>query len=462
MSKDISKQLQSLVRLISFFKQIRHKDTPEKLGFFFVNELFNIIPYRQCILWSYKAGKINLVAASGQISIEKDSPLAQFAQTSIKEKLTKNKYASDKSERSTFIDQNGYAHIENISEEEIKSLSNNDIEEFISPHMTHVTFLENKGVIGGLWMARDKPLGDIERAILEDAGDAAADKMLHFRKSRRSLSNDNAKFSKFRLGLLIAFIIFCLWPVRYSITTTAEVVAKDSTVITVPFEGLIEEINVEPNAIVQKGDVLLSLDKTRLKNLYALSQQALETARENLKKTQREVFLDPTKTVELNLLKEEVKLKTLEVNYAKDRLDLSEVKAKANGVVLFSDKNDLLGKPTKAGEIIMSVADPKNMELLLQIPADSLIELDTETPVRFFLNTAPLKSHKAYIDNISYQPTPSSNGLLAYKARAKIERIEDIEKIGLTGTAKIYGHRTIMILNILRRPFIALRSISII
>lgn len=459
MNKDIAKELQGLIRLISFFKQIRHQETLEKLGFFFVNDLFNIIPFRQNILWLSNGKSVDLLSASGQVNIEKNGPLAQCVHGAVQRFLNKCELIKDAERREGFLQNDSYVYIHEFSDEERSEISQGGFEEFITPYMYHVIFINDCGTIGGLWLARDKALGEIERAILEDAGDALADKLLFYQKGRRQFLGFT-KPRKMTLLLALAFLVFCLWPVRFSVTAAAEIVAEDLTVVTIPVNGLIEDIRVKPNAYVKKGDVLFSLEKTRIQNQYALRQQAFETAQRQLAKTEREVFSDPSKTPELNVLKEEVKLKRLELSYARDILDVSDAKASRDGVVLFSDKNDFLGKPVNAGDTVMTLADPKHIELLVRIPADAMIELKRDVPVQFFLNTEPLKSHKAYLTNISYLPTSDASGLLTYKARATIENIQDIEKIGLTGTAKVYGGRTFMILNLLRRPFIALRRLS--
>jgi len=458
-NKDIRNELHGLIKLISFFKQIRHKDTLETLGFYFVNDLFNIIQYRQCILWSYRAGKVKILSASGQIDIEENGPLAQFVRNTVKDKLSNEDMISDQGKREAFVEENSFAYISNFTAEELKSFSNHDIEEFLAPHVSNILLMNNTGVIGGLWLARDKPLSVMDHAVVEDACDALAVRMASFSRYKKAVSG--SRWGKYiKLCALIALLVFCLWPVRFSITATAEIVAKDSSVVTIPFNGLVEEVHVNPNEPVKDGAVLFSLDKTRLRNEVAISTQALKTAQERLLKTEREVFLDPQKTSDLNLLKEEVQLKALELSYAKDRFELSDVKAGRAGIALFSDKNDIAGRPVNAGEKIMTIADPAQMELMIRIPADSMIEINQEIPVRFFLNVAPLVSHKASLFNISYKPSADAGGLLTYKARAKIKDIENIEKIGLTGTAKLYGGRTVMILNLLRRPLIALRNLS--
>lgn len=459
MAKEINAQLQGLIKLISFFKQIRHKESLESLGFFFVNDLFNIIPYRQCILWSYHAGDVKLVAASGQMDIEQNSPLAQFVLKAVKRKLSDHPLSDNADARSSYIKENGFSHVSDLSVEECSTFSGRDVKEFLSPCMSHVFLLEDAGVIGGVLLAREKPLGKMERAVLEDAGDALAEKLLFLRNKANFFKPVGGIFTKVKLILAVAVLLFLLWPVKFSVTTYAEVVAKDSKVVTIPFDALIEDIHVDPNEEVSAEDSLFSLDNTRLKNEYALSKQFLDTAKERLSKTEREVFSDPTKVPELNLLREELKLTALKLSYAKERLDLSDVKAKVDGVVLFSDKNDLIGRPVKAGDVIMTIAKPDDVELLVRVPVDSMINLDWDIPVRFFLNTAPLTSLEAQLYNVSYKPSSDADGLMTYKARAKIADLEEIERIGLTGTAKLYGGQTVMVVNLLRRPFIAIRNL---
>ena len=169
--------------------------------------------------------------------------------------------------------------------------------------------------------------------------------------------------------------------------------------------------------------------------------------------------MDAEKKYEINALRGLVEEKVLGVEYAKKRLDQSDVISPRSGVALFSDTNDLIGKPVSVGDQVMIIADPQNIELLVRIPVDSMIDLNNNVPVKFFLNTSPLKSHKGKTKNISYQAVKTPDGLLAYNARVDIDNKQAIERIGLMGTAKLYGGRTVMIVNLLRRPLIGLRNL---
>lgn len=453
-----SKEILSLIKLISFFKQLRHKDTLERAGFYFVNDLYNISPYEQCVFWTCEEKKITLVSASGQMDINEQGTYAQLLIKVLKQSID-TKALKSQSAIHEFVEENGYAQVHLDIDSGVSRLLSEEGYQSKKDHTACIFLYDESKLIGGLLITRDKPLGDIEKALLEDVSDALATKLIYFNKQNKKPLTFIKTSSKFRRYILIGLICLCLFPVRFSITAYSEVVPKISEVVTIPYNALITEVYVSPNQKVKEGEPLFSLDKIQLKNQYEQALQELQTAKQKLSKTERQVFADATKSAELNILREIVKSKTLESKYAKERLDLADVKSPREGIVLFSDRNDLIGKPINVGDGVMVVAADDGVELLTKIPASNMININPEVPIKFFLNTSPLKSHKAIIKTVSYQPLQDGNGELNYRARADILNPGDIERVGLTGTAKVYGSRTIFIFNLLRRPFIALRNI---
>lgn len=456
-SKKPDKNFIRALKLLSFLKQLRHQDGAQGAGFFFVNELYNILPYWRCVFWTKPNKNVTLKAFSGQSDIAENSLFAQFLKRFIKQKI--DVYGLKDAEQTVeYVDNNSYAQIIKLSQSDFIHLSEEEKREYLSEQNFIVFLYSNEGLIGGLWLETEVDYDEAQHAILEDASDAFAS---HYKNAIRG---DKIKFRDRLLGqraklmILFAALLFCLWPVHFSITASIEIVPTKMKVVSIPFNATLADVWVKPNENVQKGQELFKLDNTQLRNELALARQELETVRQNLSKTERESFEDPTKRQQVNMLREEVKIKSLEVNYAKERFNLSTINAENSGVVLFSDVNDLVGKPVRAGDTIMMLADPEDTEILIKIPVQNIIDINFDKPVRFFLNVAPLKRHKAAIYNTSYRPTAEPDGSLSYKARAKILSDEDVGRIGLTGSAKVYGDRTIMIFNILRRPFIAFRT----
>ena len=71
---------------------------------------------------------------------------------------------------------------------------------------------------------------------------------------------------------------------------------------------------------------------------------------------------------------------------------------------------------------------------------------------------APLKPLTASLTQTSYQATPSPEGISAYRIRGRFEGHAGIARIGLKGTAKLYGQRWPLAYLIFRRPLATLRE----
>ncbi len=458
----LSKELMGLVKLVSFFKMLRHKDNLDEATFYFINDLYNIVPYKQALVWTYEHDKVRLQAASGQADISEKSPFAQFLKHAIKDLV----HIKFEKENAALRDGNeakavSIVEIEAVTGDSFNKISEDMKKDWLTSNTFCIYLRNNEGtLLGGLWIERGKPLNTMATALLEDLGDAFASRLDHFKRNRGFGLSRLWANTRVKIIVTCLLLVFCFWPVHFSATSKAEIVPKKAEVIAVPFSALISEVHIMPNDKVSEGQLLFTLDRTQLENEYALAKQKLETTKSSLSKTQRESFADPTKRPQINILKEEIKLKQLELDYAEKRLNLGEIRAQKDGIVLFSDANDILGKPVTAGEKVMTLASSDDIELLVRIPSDGMIDIDYDVPLKFFLNIDPLMSHEAVIYTLSYQPTKDSDGILSYKARAKILNEGAIERIGLTGTAKVYGAPTVMIVNLLRRPFIALRNLT--
>ena len=456
--KQTSQELLLFIKLISFFKKMRHQRDASQTHFVLVNDLYQAIPYRQCVTWLYDGQKVDIKIASGQADISQRSPYAQFLKSCIEERIKSNKLNS-KEHVDAFFEEQSYAKTMGLSAESFSHCDPVLVKEWLSP-FNACTFLRNsKGVFGGVWYERDAQFSDMEIAILDDVGDAFSFSLQSYQKQRSFLSSGGLFNGKIKKFILLLLLVFALWPVRYSMTVNTEIVSKSVEAVSVPYNGLIDAVLVRPNQYVKKGEVLFSLDKVGLENDYNIAQQELITARQRLEKTERETFGDASKRSELRVLREQIKLKKIEVDYAEQKLMDTRIVASKAGMVLFSDKSDLLGQPIQAGQQVMILADPQDVELLLRLPSDSIIDIDSTVDVKFFLNTSPLTSHRAELYTISYRPAKSPDGFFGYSARAKIKDKENIGRVGLMGTAKVYGGRTIMVVSILRRPLLGLRNL---
>lgn len=448
---DMDQRFRVLLTLISLIKNARQKTKLSELEFLIVNQTFNLVPYRHAALWYYEDEKVVVASASGLVQVDPASPYAQWLAHAIAPQLAKAQPSEKGMARATVLS------AANLPEAEAA-----DWGKWMAQAALLVNFFKPaQGVFGGLVVDRNDPFSDVDVALLEDLGDGFAHALAALRQNRKNRRYNwrswlSLKNSRGRI-VMAALILVMLLPVRVSTTAPAEVVARKPSFVSVPFNGTIGEILVTPGQAVKEGDVLARMDSTLLESKTEMAAGDAEAARIALSKTEREAMQDRAKLAELALLQAQVAQKEAERDFSQQLLERAEMKAARDGIVVFSDAGSLRGRPGQTGEHIMLLADPEDSELLIRIPVDAMIDIKRDVPARFFLNVSPLGYREAVYDSIGYQATPDPDGLLTYKVRARFAEGEDLPRIGWTGTAKLYGERTIFAANLLRRPLIALR-----
>jgi hypothetical protein len=76
----------------------------------------------------------------------------------------------------------------------------------------------------------------------------------------------------------------------------------------------------------------------------------------------------------------------------------------------------------------------------------------------FFPNVSPEYPAQGTLVSVGYAAAVNAEGVLAYTARAQLDTAEDGLRLGLKGTAKIYGPHRPFILWVLRRPLAVMRE----
>ncbi len=434
-------------------KSARHAGSLKDLEFFIPNETYKLIPYEQCIFWTYDAGRIEVRAASGGGQIDTKSAFAVWVSALLKHHI-KNLKPRDQ--------HTANVHVLSLTSKELPAELKKDGSNYAHEYGLILFFFSpDQELIGGMWLDRKKEFEAAEIKILEELTDQYAVSLHHFLIQSRSniFFGIWGKISRMKGYILIGLIALCLIPVRLSVTAPAEIVAQDAKVIAAPYDGIVEEVLVDPGTKVQEGDLIVRMDQTGLKAEAEIAQQSLNVAQANISQTKRMAISNPDKHAELGLMREQIRVAELEYEYATTLLERSELKAPQSGVAVYGDKSGIEGAPYATGQMIVKIADPEHYELLVRIPVDALIPFNKDTPIHFYPNARPLSSVRGTIHVFGFQATPDPDGLLSYKIRAKIdEEDKDDLRIGWKGTAKIYGGWTILSYAILRRPLASLRQ----
>ncbi|MCG8325717.1 MAG: HlyD family efflux transporter periplasmic adaptor subunit [Thiotrichales bacterium] len=278
-----------------------------------------------------------------------------------------------------------------------------------------------------------------------------------------ALTGGQLRQSRFTPGMvtmvfLAILLLVMLLPVRLSALAPVVVVAKDPVIVSAPINGVIKEIHANPNTYVKAGNKLLTFDDTNLRNKFEVAEKTLAVCIAEYRKASQSAFGDSESKARLALLKTRVELSQAEVDFAQELLDQVDITAPLDGLLLYTDKDDWVGRPVSIGERIMEIANPDNIELRINLAVDDAIILEDNAEAEIFLDVDPLNSMPATVTYKSYLAELTPDNLLAFRLTAGLNDPEQRLRIGLQGTAKIYSKDVSLFFYLFRRPISSLRQ----
>ena len=415
-------------------QQARKAPTVEQLAYAMVNDGQAFFGFRHAALLI--AGKVQ--ALTGISVVEPHAPFVAFVERAITQLQGQQK-----------LDQ-----AQPIDPLQLDGQSRQDWQSLSAPHAYWLPLTDRQdNTFGGLWLGRDRPFSDAEQALLAQLGDTYAHAWLalqpgkpwRLRWPRRNVL----------LGLAVLSLLLLI-PVRQSVLAPAEVVPLNGRIVAAPLDGVLAEFLVKPNQAVVAGDVLVRFEATTLKAQVDVAERALGVAEAELRASSQRAFADSESGARIDLLAARVEQKRAELDYARQLLARSEVRAEQAGIAVFADAQQLTGKPLQTGELLMQIADPALAELRIELPVGDAIALHPGAEVDLFLDSDPLNRHQAQLERQAYEARLTAAGQLAYRLDAAFT--DPPPRIGLRGTAKLYGERAPLAYYLLRRPLAAARQ----
>ncbi|HZY19742.1 MAG TPA: HlyD family efflux transporter periplasmic adaptor subunit [Ramlibacter sp.] len=264
---------------------------------------------------------------------------------------------------------------------------------------------------------------------------------------------------KVQIGAVLALLLLAVVPVRLAALGPAEVTPLVPASITAPTEGVLARFHVAPNALVKAGDLIASMDDTVLRNRHAVALKGLEVARAELARAGSKAFGDDQSRADLLTLKARVDERQAEVASVEELLQRIQLRAPSAGLVIYSSPDEWIGRSLATGERIATVADPARAALTVHLAAEDVIAVSPGADVRFFQNVAPLSALDARLTVVGYEAEPTVDASLAYVLRAEFAGGTELPRLGLRGTAKVYGGYVPLGYYLLRRPLASLRRL---
>ena len=437
--------LERLGTALSLMRAARRAETPAILAHVIVNETVRFVAYRQAVLWTANAaGGVRVRAVSGVDQPDPHSPFVQYLGHLIRHLNRAGKHGGKTAGPRPVAD----SEIPDKWCDQWRRWSAGPL--FWCPWPGPGT-----AVAGGVLFFRDTPWTDAAMALLADLNEA-------YGHAWRALTGPRGRRRRIRpwpvLAAVLAAGLLMALPVRMSALAPVTIAPKDPLIVSAPMDGVVATAAVSPNQTVAAGQTLFQLDDTTLRNRLAVAQKSLEIVQADYQRATQKAFGDAQSRSELLLLKAQVKEKAAEMDWVAAMLARSRIGAPKDGIAVFTDANDWIGKPVVTGEKIMTIADPARVEADIRLPVADAISLEPGARVRLFLDVQPHRPLPAVLRSASYEAEPTDAGVLAFRLKADLETGQT-PRIGLRGTAKVYGRPVPLGYYLFRRPLATARRL---
>lgn len=433
------RQLQGLALLLQLQRKARDSEDTQALAFSMVNETRSLLNYRQAAVWMQQPFS-KIVAVSGVALLEAHAPYVTWLR-----------------QLAEWLHGQPAEAAQRLSSDDVPLDLSREWSDWSAPYGLWLPMRDSRKnqKFGGLLLIRETPWADAEITLLTELSGAYAHAWKALEPRQPWWQNLITNWRKPRWFWALPLIL--LMPVRQSVLAPAEIIAVDPTLIRAPLDGVISEFQVNPNQAVDSDQPLLTLENTDIANRLDIARKALAVAEADYRSNAQQAVLDSKNKADLNVLKSKIEQHASEVAYMNDQLARSQINSPHSGIAIFSNAQDWLGKPVTIGERIMQIADPNRVEVEMRLPVADLIGFENGAETVVFLNSDPQHPLPGSLYYTAYQAEVTAENELAYRLKAHLQT--DVPpRIGLKGTAKIYGQRVTLFYYLFRRPLAGLRQ----
>lgn len=435
--------------LLDLGHRARAASSSAELRFLLVNDSRLLAPYRQACLWLENGG---VTALSGVVEADRNTPYAQWLHGVCQ-----------------FLHGQQSVQPRRIEQALLPPELAGSWNEWLGAHAIWVPLVQDaqtQACCGGLLLCGAQGLEEQRFPLLAEWSHIwlhayqalQAGQSGFWRKPAVSTVAVRSWWQKKPVWIIGGLVALGAVPVHMSVLAPGELVAAQPVVLRAPLDGVIDQIHVQPNQVVRKGERLFGLDEAQISSRLEVAQQALLTAEAEYRQSAQLALGDARSKAQLAALVGRIGEKRAEVQYLSDQRERSRVLAPEDGMVLFDSPTEWLGKPVQTGERVMRIARPDEVEIEAWVPIGDAIPLTQASTVKLYLAANPMAGLEGKLRYMAYDASARPDGSYAYRVRATMPSNGKEARIGLKGTAKLQGDWVPLVYWVLRKPWAVLRQ----
>lgn len=421
-----------------------HANTLQALKFIILNDTAYVVRYDRAVLWDMTKYRPALLGVSGQAKVNKDAEINQKWRALVA--AIPNPKVPQQIQEELFKEEKRYW---------------DELQRQTKSSVMWLPIIVDEKLVAGLWIEKwdaehEKNTPQIIELLFNYLiqGYAAA-----WGKLSRGVSVKKLGLSRYTLWIIALLVVFLLYFVEVPLRVVAhcEVVPKDPILITAPLEGIVETLLIKPGDIVQKGTPLFEYDKRAPIHDLKAAQKEVQVMQAEVSRASTLGLSDPRSLRDLGILKLKLEKGLVQLDLAEYRASQLSQVSPEGGVVMIDNPEEWRGKPVKVGEKIMIISNPHESKLRFWLPEDDNILLDPAKNIAIYLNVDPQKKWEAHLEYIANQSTVNEKNMTTFVGEANwVEPPENI-KLGLKGTAVLYGENVSLFYYIFRKPWAGFR-----
>lgn len=249
-----------------------------------------------------------------------------------------------------------------------------------------------------------------------------------------------------KLGASIfAVFLFCTMLISAQITVSAPTAIEGihSYIHTSPVDSSLVYVKARPGDRVQKGDVLGRLDSTDI----TMEIAALE-AQKNIFRNQSDQYIQEGKTAEANIALLEAEKTEAELEWAHERLGMTELVSNVDGFIISEDMFPRLGQPVRRGQELFEITDTAFLRVVVHVAEEDIRDIHDamarENATGQFTLTAYPDLHISFsIERIHPYASVTDKGN-GFEVRGRLKSVPEsiVLRPGMEGYARIAAGET--------------------
>lgn len=277
------------------------------------------------------------------------------------------------------------------------------------------------------------------------------------------MKNRFFSWHRFLIAAIVFLAVLLSWRIPLRVVAPCEIIPEDPFIVTAPLSGVVSEVLVESGDKVKKGSPLFDYDPRMVNEELKIAQQQVKILETTMMTTELKALNSKKAKAELSILGYRLEQENIRLKMAKYRASMLNVRAESIGSVIVDNPDEWRGRPVEVGQKVLMVVDPENINLRIWLPEADNVNFGNSTEVKVLLNAFPDDSLHACLKYVAQSVSVSPEGVPSVMGEGAFDGLANIGegklRIGLKGSAVLYGEKVSVAYWLLRKPWASLRRI---